>query len=122
MTRLRAAVTIHPAGLGGTPDAGQRASAAVNASCTASSARSMSLNCRTRIAMARPYSSRNTCSIAAVSGLLTTRSHLALERPYLNREAGVVPGKCQDSRQLARPLESSIQVACLQDDKAADVF
>ena len=40
--RLRAVVMIQPAGLGGTPSAGQRWTATANASWTASSARSMS--------------------------------------------------------------------------------
>jgi len=39
--RRRAVVTIQPAGLGGTPSRGQRRTASVNASCTASSATSM---------------------------------------------------------------------------------
>jgi hypothetical protein len=42
IARLRAVVMIQPAGLLGTPSAGQRWTATANASWTASSARSMS--------------------------------------------------------------------------------
>ena len=54
MARLRAVVTIQPAGLAGTPSAGQRSTAVAKASWTASSARPMSPSERTRIATARP--------------------------------------------------------------------
>ena len=48
------------------PGGGQRCTAAVNASWTASSATSMSPKTRTRTATARPYSSRKTRSISEV--------------------------------------------------------
>jgi hypothetical protein len=54
MARLRAVVTIQPAGLGGTPSVGQRCTAVRKASCTASSAASMSPRRRVRTATARP--------------------------------------------------------------------
>ena len=53
---------------GGSPLAGQRPTASVNASCTASSATSMSPKVRTRTATARPYSSRKTRSISDAAG------------------------------------------------------
>jgi hypothetical protein len=65
MARLRAVVTIQPPGLGGVPFSGQEATATANASWTASSARSMSPKRRTRVATARPNSSRK---IASTSG------------------------------------------------------
>jgi hypothetical protein len=67
IARLRAVVMIQPAGLGGSPAAGQRSTATVNASWTASSAASMSPNWRTSTATARPYSSRKIRSISAAS-------------------------------------------------------
>ena len=65
MARLRAVVVIQPPGLGGMPSPGHLARATVNASCTASSARSMSPNERIKLATARPYSSRKLLSISA---------------------------------------------------------
>ncbi len=56
MARLRAVVTIHPAGLGGTPLVGHFSSATRNASWTASSATPMSPQRRTRVATALPDS------------------------------------------------------------------
>ena len=69
IARRRAVVMIHPAGLGGTPSAGQRRSASTNASWTASSAASMSPNARTSTATARPCSARNTRPTSAASGI-----------------------------------------------------
>jgi hypothetical protein len=62
--RLRAVVMIQPAGLGGTPLVGHRSSAVTKASCTASSALSMSPHTRTSTDTARPYSARKTRSIS----------------------------------------------------------
>src|SRR6185437_382729 len=62
MARLRAVVTIHAPGLGGTPCDGHRAAATVNASWTASSAASISPRKRIRVATQRPYSRRKTAS------------------------------------------------------------
>ena len=66
MARLRAVVTIQPAGLGGIPLSVHRSTAAMNASCTASSAAEISPKTRTRIDTTRPYSARNTRSISPV--------------------------------------------------------
>src|SRR5690349_7071793 len=62
MARLRAVVTIHAPGWGGTPSAGHVAAATVNASWTTSSAMSMSPRKRIRVATQRPYSRRKTAS------------------------------------------------------------
>ena len=59
MARLRAVVVIQAPGLSGTPRAGQVSSALMNASWTASSARSKSPVTRMSVATARPCSSRN---------------------------------------------------------------
>jgi hypothetical protein len=64
IARLRAVVMIQPAGLGGSRVSCHRCTARVNASCTASSATSMSPKERIRMATARPYSARNTRSIS----------------------------------------------------------
>src|SRR5215469_8745993 len=62
MALLRAVVTIHAPGLGGSPSDGHFATATVNASWTASSAASMSPRKRIKVATQRPYSRRNTAS------------------------------------------------------------
>src|SRR3954451_15457630 len=89
---------IHPAGLGGRPDDGQRSSAAMNASWTASSATSRSPKTRARTATARPCSARKTRPIAAGETSVVT-----LERPDLDREGGR-PGH------LAAPVQGGVQV------------
>jgi hypothetical protein len=58
MARLRAVATSHARGLSGQPSSGQRVSAAVNASCTASSATWKSPIERMTVARTRPNSSR----------------------------------------------------------------
>ena len=65
IARLRAVVVIHAPGLRGTPSLGQRSSATIQASWTASSARSKSPRTRMSDATARPDSRRNRRSIAA---------------------------------------------------------
>jgi hypothetical protein len=81
IARLRAVVTIHAPGLRGTPSRGQRSSAVVNASCTASSASSKSPRTRMRIATACPHSSRKRASTASAS-------RAAVSPPSLCRRAG----------------------------------
>src|SRR4051794_19450116 len=99
MARFRAVVMIHPAGLGGSPPAGHRSSAVVNASCTASSALSRSPRTRGRTATARPYSARNTRWICAL---------LSMQWPHLDRQQadppGHLPGPAQPLAQV-RPLD-----------------
>ena len=67
MARLRAVVVIQPPGLGGIPVFGQRSAAMVNASATASSARSMSPRTRINVAVQRPASRRKTSSSSRVT-------------------------------------------------------
>ncbi len=70
----RAVVTIQPPGFGGVPAVGQRSSACTKASWTASSARVMSPRRRTRVATARPYSSRKTAAMRGSPGALNQLS------------------------------------------------
>jgi len=67
MARLRAVVVIQPPGFGGRPSSGHLSRATVNASCTASSATSMSPKMRIRAATDRPDSSRKIRPIWASS-------------------------------------------------------
>src|SRR5258706_14231809 len=64
MARGRAVVVIQPPGLGGRPSPGHLRRATANASCTASSARSMSPKTRIRAATDRPDSARKIRPIA----------------------------------------------------------
>src|SRR3954447_12000634 len=115
MARLRAVVMIQPAGLGGSPADGHRCNATMNASWTASSAMSMSPKMRTRLAAARPDSSRKTRSTSAV--LVTERSGLGLvlEGTDLDR-ASARPGG------LGGPVEGRVEVGALDDPEATDVL
>src|ERR1700679_3674504 len=94
MARLRAVVTIHARGWGGSPSTGHRAAATVNASWTASSAASISPRKRIRVATQRPYSRRKTAStVTAASTVAPIRSQLAararrqqlVDGPHLER-------------------------------------
>ena len=76
MARLRAVVVIQPPGLGGSPSRAQRRRAIAYASCTASSAMSISPKTRISVATERPDASRKTRPIAASPG------------------AGVTPRRC----------------------------
>src|SRR5712692_7312922 len=119
MARLRAVVVIQPPGLGGRPSPGHLLKATANASCTASSARSMSPKTRIRAATDRPDSSRKIRPTSAESSLgAVSRTPSSLEdaeRTDLDR----VP----DGRgSLRRPSESSIEVLGLDDVEAAEVF
>src|SRR6516225_7277155 len=67
MARLRAVVTIHAPGLGGSPSDGHLAAATVNASWTDSSAASISPRKRIMVATQRPYSRRKTASTVTVA-------------------------------------------------------
>src|SRR5438309_126296 len=108
---------IQPAGRGGSPSAGHRCTAAVNASWTASSATSMSPNWRTRTATARPYSSRNTRSISEMSMTGTPMSALGflLEGAHLDRSAA-------RPRRLRRPCERGVEIWGPDHPEPADVL
>src|SRR5258708_8081109 len=108
---------IQPAGLGGSPSAGHRCTAVVNASATASSATSMSPKTRTRTATARPCSARNTRSISDARSGSKPRSVLGdvLERTHLDGQGG-------RAGRLARPPERRLEVLCIDDPEPADVL
>src|SRR5438552_3629421 len=122
MARLRAVVVIQPPGLGGSPSPGHLRSATANASCTASSARSMSPKTRIRAATDRPDSSRkmrptsasSTLGGASTSCTLSARGCLP-EGPDLDRPLHAVGG-------LRRPRERRVEVLGLDDVEAAEVF
>src|SRR4051794_38321999 len=67
MARLRAVVVIQAPGLSGTPRCGHVSRALMNASWTASSARSKSPVTRMSVATARPCSSRKTTSTISLA-------------------------------------------------------
>ena len=67
IARLRAAVMIQAPGFAGAPSRGQRSSAVVKASCTASSASWMSPRTRVSAATARPHSSLKTRPTSVVN-------------------------------------------------------
>src|SRR5262245_51346648 len=77
----------------------------------------MSPNWRTRIATARPYSSRNTRSMSEVSrgGGPGLSALLLPERPDFDREG-------DDARQFSTPLERGVEVRGPDDQEAADVL
>src|SRR5207245_2363265 len=121
MAHLRAVGMIQRPGLGGRPSTGHLRRATANASCTASSATSMSPKTRIRVATHRPDSSRKMGSIAAASiagepptpgasgvGLLPERSDLDRSA---DRGAGI-----------RRPYERCVEIMCLDDVEAPQVF
>src|SRR6185436_13829186 len=110
IARLRAVVMIHPAGLGGRPVDGQRCTAVVNASWTASSAMLMSRKTRTRTATARPYSSRNTRSISDVprAGPSDIGAAVRVERPNLD-------WKSRRAGKFGAPFEGGVEIGGLDD-------
>src|ERR1700733_428826 len=130
---------IQPAGLGGSPSAGQRATARAKASWTASSAMSMSPNTRTRTDTARPYSARKirstsrpgagagpgasasvgapgVCLAVPPSCLAAPRAPLAAAQwPHLTRQGG-------DLRDLPPPLQRGVQVGHADHGEPAHVL
>src|SRR3954451_22616976 len=118
IARLPAVVVSQPPGLGGTPESGHVSSALRSASPAASSAMSMSPNRRTSEAIRRPYSSRKTCSTAAVPLCMVSRlgragSGDALERTDLDLAlARLGP--------LGRELECHVEVGRVDDPETPD--
>src|SRR5919197_5054761 len=107
---------IQPAGLGGSPAVGHFWTATVNASWMASSARSMSPRRRTRLATARPYSSRNIGPICATSAVMRGSAlGVVLERTYLDRGGARLAGP-RGQRQRG------VQVGRLEDPEAAELL
>src|SRR5881409_411350 len=122
MARLRAVVVIQPPGLGGSPSPVHLPRATANASCTASSATSMSPKTRIRAATDRPDSSRKIRPTSASSSFraastLPTLSGLGYvsERADLDRLRDCCGG-------LRRPSERGVEVFGLDDVEAAQVF
>src|ERR671910_259723 len=120
--RLRAVVVIQPPGLGGSPSRGHLRKATANASCTASSATSMSPKARMRTATDRPDSSRKIRPISASSSLGAASGSRTLlgvgpipERTDLDRLPDGVGG-------LRRPGERSVEILGLDDVEAAEML
>src|SRR5215469_2840472 len=131
MARLRAVVTIQAPGLGGWPSAGHLATATVNASCTASSAASISPRKRIRVATQRPYSRRKTAST------VTAREPMVAARMRSPRVGRVFPDRVVEvpfkertdlDRPLFRdrgepgPLKGRVQVGDVDDPEPGEVF
>src|SRR5712691_2735673 len=119
MARLRAVVVIQPPGLGGRPSSGHLRNATANASCTASSATSMSPKTRISAATDRPDSSRKirpTSAWSSSGAASRTLSSLEdAERTDLDRPPNGRGG-------LRRPGERSIEVLGLDDVETTEVF
>ena len=81
MARLRAVVVIHAPGLSGMPRVGHVSRAVMNASWTASSARSKSPRTRMSVATARPCSSRNRRSTTSWAARSLVQPATASARP-----------------------------------------
>src|ERR671918_2507744 len=121
MARLRAVVVIQPPGLGGRPLPGHLRRATANASCTASSATSMSPKTRIRAATDRPDSSRKirptspSSSLGAASPSRTPSGLRGRKRTDLDRPPDGGGG-------LRRPGERRVEVLGLDDVEPAEVF
>src|SRR3989440_6155491 len=119
---LRAVVVIQAPGLGGSPSPVHLRKATANASCTASSATSMSPRTRIRAATDRPDSSRkirptsasSSFRAAATSPTLSCLGYVS-ERADLDRLRDGGGG-------LRRPGERGVEVVGLDDVEAAQVF
>src|SRR6266508_5581838 len=122
MARLRAVVVIQPPGLGGSPPRGHLRKAMANASCTASSARSMSPKARMRAATDRPDSSRKIQPISASSSLGAASGSRTLSG------VGVIPERTDLDRlpggggRLRRPGERSVEILRLDGVEAAEML
>src|SRR2546426_6565356 len=122
IARLRAVVVIQPPGLGGRPSPGHLRKATANASCTASSATSMSPKTRIRAATDRPDSSRkirptsapSSLGAASMSPTLSGLGYVS-ERADLDRLRDCCGG-------LRRPGERGVEVFGLDDVEAAQMF
>src|SRR5512146_18990 len=131
MARLRAVVTIHAPGLGGSPSDGHLATATVNASWTASSAASISPRKRIRVATQRPYSLRKTASAVAAPAFMAAARIRSLRAgrvsPYRVVEVPVEERADLDRPQFRGrgelgPLQGLIQVGDVDDPESGEVF
>ena len=104
--RFRAAVMIHAPGLDGVPSRGQRSSAIVKASCTASSASWRSPRTRVSVATARPHSSLKTRPISVVN---------VDDRPQLD-------GRAKDDRDASGDRDRRVQILGLELHQPADLL
>src|SRR5438093_5736343 len=121
MARLRAVVVIQPPGLGGSPSPGHLRRATANASCTASSATSMSPKMRIRAATDRPDSSRKTRPTSASSSVGAASTSPTLSGVGLPEGTDLDPLH-DDGGGLRRPSECSVEVLGLDDVEAAEMF
>src|SRR5712691_10284963 len=122
MARLRAVVVIQPPGLGDRPSSGHLDAAMANASCTASSATSMSPKTLIRAATDRPASARKIRPTSAAPGRdaapvagTPSGSGLVPERADLDRSP-------DDGTGLGRPDECCIKILSGDDVEATEVF
>src|SRR5215218_3216784 len=122
MARLRAVVVIQPPGLGGRPSPGHLRRAMANASCTASSATSMSAKTRIRAATDRPDSSRKIRPTAASSSSGAAATSRPLSGPGCIRERTDLDWRLDGSGDLRRPGKRVVEVLGLDDVEAAEVF
>ena len=112
IARLRAVVTIQAPGVRGMPSRGQRSSAVVNASCTASSASSRSPRTRVRIATALLHSSRKTRSTSCCMRCVIAEPAGSRSSPLPSR-----PGS-----RAARRIASSRSGRSIEEDAAEDLL
>src|SRR5688500_4851540 len=105
MARLLAVLVIQPPGLGGRPSCGHFCRATANASCTASSATSMSPKTRISVATDRPESSRKIRPTSASStfGLNALTRVDAGKRTDFDRDL-------DDARDLRCPRERRVEI------------
>src|SRR6266511_1278229 len=122
IARWRAVVVIQPPGLGGRPAAGHLRRATANASCTASSAMSMSPKIRIRAATDRPDSSRKIRPISASSSLSAASTSRMLSGLGHFPERTDLDRRVDDISDLRRPGERGVEVLGLDDVEAAEVF
>src|SRR3989454_8055747 len=122
MARLRAVVVIQPPGLGGSPPTGHLRRATANASCTASSATSMSPKTRIRAATDRPDSSRKIWPTSAPSSLGAASMSCSLSGLGYVSERADLDRLRDGGGGLRRPGERGVEVLGLDDVEAAQVF
>src|SRR5664279_3142375 len=116
---------IQPAGLPGSPSAGQRCAATVNASWTASSAMSMSSKTRTSTSTARPYSSRKTCPMSRSEGVPGRSREISATSPSVLPavlEGAYLDGKGRRAGHLPRPVECGVQIGRTDDGETSEVL
>src|SRR5215207_6786473 len=121
MAWWRAVVVIQPPGLGGTPSRGHLPRATAKASCTASSATSMSPKARIRAASDRPDSSRKIRATSAPS-ILVAASPWPTPSGLESRERTDLDRHLDGTGDPRRPGERAIEVLGLNDVETAEVF